>query len=39
VVRRTPMPITLDDGLRAVALVEAAYTAARSGCAVSVSSL
>jgi len=34
-----PVPITLDDGLRAVALVEAAYTAARTGSAVSVSGI
>ena len=32
----TPIPITLDDGLRAVALVEAAYVAARTGRATPV---
>jgi len=34
-----PMPITLDDGLRAVALVEAGYLAARSGRTVPVNAL
>ena len=28
---KKPVPITLDDGLKAVALVEAAYIAARTG--------
>jgi predicted dehydrogenase len=37
--RQAPMPVTLDDGLKAVALVEAAYAAARTGCAVGVTAL
>jgi predicted dehydrogenase len=38
VIGQKPVPITLDDGLRAVALVEAAYTAAHTGRAATVGS-
>jgi len=34
-----PMPISLDEGLRAIAIVDACYAAARSGQAASVSAL